>query len=320
MKALVTGASGFIGSHLVEALTRKGYEVTCLARKSANLRWIEHLDIKYIYGDLSDPGSYADRIAGFDYIFHLAGLTKAVREKEFFTANTENTKKLLQVAAEQNHNVRRFIFLSSLAAIGPSSNGRPVREDSPPAPVSAYGKSKLDAESAVLDYSRRMPVTILRPPAVYGPRDRDFFLLFRAIKKGFFPYWGQCYYSLIYVEDLIRGIIVSAESQKAENKTYFLADNMLYTNDDIVREISLALNTRAVRLRLPLALMPVLAVIAQKIDKKGIINADRVRDFKFNNWTCDPGKAEEELGFSPGITLEEGIKWTADWYRTQRWL
>ena len=320
MKALVTGAAGFIGSHIVEALTKKGYDVTCLARKSANLRWVEHLNIKYIHGDLADPESYAGQIAGFDYVFHLAGLTKAVSEKEFFKANAENTKKLLQVVAERNPAVNRFIFLSSLAAIGPSSNGRPVREDSPPRPVSAYGKSKLDAESAVLEYSDRMPVTILRPPAVYGPRDRDFLLLFRSIKKGFFPYWGKCYYSLIYVEDLVKGIMVSAESQRAENKTYFLSDRLIYTNDDMVREISSALHTNAVRIRLPLALMPVLALIAQKIDKKGIINTDRVKDFRFSNWTCDPGKSEKELGFRPGITLQEGIKWTEDWYRVQRWL
>ncbi len=320
MKALVTGAAGFIGSHLVEALIRKGYEVTCIARKTADLRWISALRINCLYGDLSDPASYSRGITGFDYIFHLAGLTKAVSEQAFFSANTENTEKLLQVVAEQNPAVRRFVFLSSLAAVGPGSNGRPVQEDSPPMPVSAYGRSKLRAEGAVLGCRGQLPVTILRPPAVYGPRDRDFFLLFKSIKKGFYPYWGKCYYSLIFVADLVEGIIVSAESETAENETYFLSDSMIYTNEEMVRKISSALGSKVFRIRLPLALMPVLAALGEKIDKKGIINRDRVRDFKYSNWTCDPGKAARELGFTPRITLEEGIQWTADWYRMQRWL
>jgi len=320
MKALVTGAAGFIGSHLTEALVRKGFEVTCIARKTSNLRWIEHLDLEYIFCDLADIESSAGKIGNFDYIFHLAGVTKALSEKDYFVANAEHTRKLMQVAARGNPELKRFIYLSSLAAVGPSEDGRPVGEDSPAAPVSFYGKSKLGGEKAVREFRDRVPVTIIRPPAVYGPRDPDMFVMFKMIKKGIFPHWGKCYYSLLYVEDLIRGIIVSAERREAEDKTFFLADEAVYTNEDIAREISAAFGTKALTLRLPRSLLPFLAFFGQKMDKKGIINTDRIRDIQYSHWTCDGGRAKKELGFKSIITLREGIKWTADWYKIHRWL
>jgi len=320
MKALVTGAAGFIGSHLVEALIKRGYEVTCLARRTSNLKWIEHLDVKYIFSDLADTESYSDKINDFDYIFHLAGLTRAVSEKDFFSANAENTKKLLQVTTNRNSRVHRFIFLSSLAAVGPSNNGLPVREDTQPMPVSFYGASKLEGERAVLEYKNKIPVTILRPPAVYGPRDTDFFVMFKLIKKGIFPFWGRCCYSLLYVEDLVKGIILSAEKKEAEGGTFFLSDDMIYTNEDIAGEIALAFNRKAFKIRLPRSVMPLVALMSEKIVKKGIINTDRIKDFSYPNWTCDAGKAKNEFGFKSNITLREGIKWTADWYKIHRWL
>jgi nucleoside-diphosphate-sugar epimerase len=320
MKALVTGAAGFIGSHLAEALVKKGYEVTCVARKTSDLRWIEHLDLEYIICDLADIESCAGKIKDFDYIFHLAGVTKALSEKDYFLANAEYTRKLVQVAARDNLKLTRFIYLSSLAAIGPSSDCLPVREDSEPAPVSVYGRSKLEGEKAVREFKDRIPVTIIRPPAVYGPRDSDFFVMFKMIKKGIFPYWGKCYYSLLYVEDLIQGILLSAEKEEAEGRTFFLTDETVYTNEDIAGEICSALGARALKIRLPRSVLPFLAFFGQKMNKKGIINTDRIRDFRYSHWTCDGGKARNELGFKSKITLREGIKWTADWYKIHRWI
>lgn len=320
MKALVTGAAGFIGSHLAEALIKKGYEVTCIARETSDLRWIEHLDLEYIICDLADIESCAGKIRDFDYIFHLAGVTKALSEKDYFLANAVLTRKLVQVAARENPKLKRFIYLSSLAAIGPSNDSAPVREDSAPAPVSIYGKSKLEGEKAVVEFRDRLPVTIIRPPAVYGPRDSDFFVMFKMIKKGIFPYWGKCYYSLLYVEDLIQGIILSAEKKEAEGRTFFLTDEMVYTNEDIAGEICSAIGSKALKVRLPQSFLPFLAFFGQKMDKKGIINADRIRDFRYSHWTCDGGKARNELGFKSKITLREGIKWTADWYKIHRWI
>ncbi|MBA4372421.1 MAG: hypothetical protein C0402_06120 [Thermodesulfovibrio sp.] len=320
MKALVTGAAGFIGSHLTEALLQRGYQVTCLVRTSSNLRWISHLDVKYLYADLGNINACAGRLYGYDYIFHLAGLTKAVREADFFTVNYGGTLSLLQLAEKENPGLRRFILLSSLAAAGPSFDGAPVDETTLPRPVSAYGKSKLKAEEAVHAFGDRMPFTILRPPAVYGPRDTDFLMMFRMISKGIFPSWGKSSYSMLYAADLAAGIISAAEHDAAAGKTFFLSDHMVYTNEDIARVIGGSVGKRALKISIPRSLLPVIGFIGQKIDKKGIINRDRIIDFSYTNWTCDSGRAERELGVRSKTMLREGIQWTADWYRTHQWL
>jgi nucleoside-diphosphate-sugar epimerase len=320
MKALVTGATGFIGSYLAEALLRRGYEVTCIARSTSDLKWIEHLDLKYISCDLADIDSCAGQIKDFDFIFHLAGLTKAKTESEFFSANAVCTAKLAKIAAERNVGLRRFVYVSSLAAAGPSSDGVPLKEDCEPMPVSFYGKSKLEGEKAVLRHCGEMPVTVIRPSAVYGPRDADFLVMFRMVKRGIFPYWGEGFYSMLYVEDLVRGIILSAEKKEAEGQTFFLSDEMVYTNGEIIKGISEALETKPIKIRLPLPLVPFFAFLGEKINKKSIINSDKVRELRFSNWTCDVGKARRELGFGSKTTLTEGVKWTADWYKIHRWL
>jgi len=320
MKALVTGSTGFIGSHLCEELIKRGYEVTCLVRKTSNLKWIENLDIKLISGDCTNVQSLLDVVSDYDYIFHLAGLTKARSADEFFHINTKGTENLIKAVAEKNSKLKRFVYLSSLSAAGPSTNGTPLQEDSSPSPVSNYGRSKLEGEKAVLKYKDLIPFTILRPPAVYGPRDKDLLIFFKMLKKGIFLDWGKCYYSLLYVDDLIQGIILSAESREAEGKIYFLSDNKLYTNDEIANEISSALNTKVMRLRLPKFIMPFCSFIGERTNKHGIINRDKMRELAYSHWICDPEKAKKEIGFIPKVGIKEGIKWTADWYRIQRWL
>jgi nucleoside-diphosphate-sugar epimerase len=320
MKVLVTGATGFIGSFLAEALVEKGHEVTCLVRETSALQWIEHLAADYLYCDLENIGTRQEEIEKFDCVFHVAGLTKAASERDFFHANAECTRRLIRVVADACPGLKRFVLVSSLAAAGPLRGGASMDEDSPALPVSAYGRSKLEAEEAVLAYRDRLPVTIIRPPAVYGPRDKDFLLVFKAVQRGFFPYWGKCRYSLIYVDDLVRGMIEAAEKSAGEGRLFFLSDGKVYTNDDILREMSAALDRKAFRLWLPRPLMPILAFLGQKIQKKGIINPDKIREIRYPDWICDSSRSEREIGFHPEVMLGEGVRWTANWYKIHRWL
>ncbi|MFZ5907248.1 MAG: NAD-dependent epimerase/dehydratase family protein [Nitrospirota bacterium] len=320
MKALVTGASGFIGSHLCEELVRRGYRITCLSRQASSLAWIENLDIDLVKGDCTQIETLRKAVGGFDYVFHLAGLTKASSSGEFFCINTQGTDNLIQAVAEHNPGLKRFVYLSSLAAAGPSATKHPLCEDALPSPVSDYGKSKLEGEKAVLRFAKKLPVTILRPPAIYGPRDRDMLLIFRMIKKGIFFDLGKCYYSLLYVDDLVQGIISCAENTKAEGKVYFLCDTKYYTGDEIAMHISDALAVKAFPLRVPKFLMPIFAFLGERFNRQGIINRDRVKDFRHAYWICNAQKAREEIGFLPKVGLREGIQWTADWYRIHQWL
>ena len=321
MKALVTGATGFIGSHLVEELIKKGYDVTCLVRKTSNLRWIEGHKVALFQGDCEDEHSLAHLPPDFDYIFHLAGLTKARRERDFFCVNVKGTENLLRTVSTKGKGPRRFIHLSSLAAAGPSMNGTPLDETSEPRPVSSYGKSKLESEGVIMRFSDRIPATIVRPPAVYGPRDRDFYVLFKMLKKGFYPYWGKCYYSLLYVDDLVRGLVQAAEEKEAEGGVYFLSDGKVYPNEDIVNEISAVLGSRIVKVRIPRHLVAVLVRITERLGRgSSIINRDKLKELNCAHWICDSSKAAKDFRFVPKVTIKEGIKWTADWYRIHQWL
>ncbi len=319
MKVLVTGATGFIGSHLTEALLRKGYTVKCLIRKTSDTKWIESQAVELFYGDCVDFESLREAVSDCDYVFHLAGLTKACREEDYFCVNVKGTENIVKAILASNSNIRRFILLSSQAACGPSYDGKPVTEETPPRPVSHYGRSKLAAEEIVL--KEDIPFTIIRPPAVYGPRDRDFYMFFKLIKRGIFPYWGKAKYSMVYIDDLINGIILSAENEKAIGKIYFLSDNKEHTNEEIAFCIAKIFNKNLTRVRIPWAIMPFLASLGERISKgKSIFNRDKVRELSYNCWLCDCSKAVRELGYAPRVELQEGIKWTADWYRINRWL
>lgn len=333
MKVLVTGATGFIGSHLVEALAGRGYSVKCLVRSSSNLRWIETLlspsrltnlpeasSVELVYGDCQDINSLKGAVEDCDYVFHLAGLTKTGDTDNFFKVNVKGTENLVNALTKTGRRLKRFVFLSSLAAVGPSLNGTPVTESTEPHPVSFYGKSKLEAEGVVYSVRDRIPVTIIRPPAVYGPRDRDFHMLFKMIKRGIFPYWGKTSYSLVYVDDLINGILFSMVNEFATGKLYFISDPNVYTNEDIASEIAGIFERSFIKLRIPKAVMPLFAGISERFNKGGIINRDKIRELNHPYWICDSTLATQELGYKSTVTLKEGIKWTADWYRINRWL
>ncbi|RJQ49754.1 MAG: NAD-dependent epimerase/dehydratase family protein [Nitrospiraceae bacterium] len=324
MKALVTGATGFIGSHLAAALSKRGYKVTCLVRKTSNLTWLDGVDVRLIEGDCSDRNSLDACVRGQDYIFHLAGLTKAVSREHFYAVNAKGTENLIEAASETAPGIKRFLYLSSLSAFGPRIGGSLPTEDETPHPVSEYGKSKLNGEYAVLKYASSIPATILRPSVVYGPRDKDFFLLFKSIGRGFTPYWGDGRTSLLYVDDLVEGVILAAESEIAAGKTYFISDGGVYSNSEIISGISSALGVKTVRVRIPKSLLSVIGFFSDGISKitgeNIIINSDKIREIMYPEWVCDVTRAKKDLNFQPAVDMKKGIIWTADWYRIHKWL
>jgi len=319
MKALVTGATGLIGSHLASALVKQGFEVICLARKSSSLDYLNGLDVKIVYGDCTFPDSLAD-IGKVDYVFHAAGQTKAIDLRQLYLLNEKGVENLLHAVKRSSPGLKRFVYISSLAAAGPSLDGKPLKEDAEPLPVSEYGKSKLGGEKLVLAQQGVLPFAIIRPPAVYGPRDKDLLLIFKMVNRGIALSWGKSWYSFVYVEDLVNGIILSALKDEGAGEIFYLSDGAIYSSDDIIDSVAEALGRSPVRVPAPRFLLPVLGAIGERLKGCSIMNADKVREIRQTHWICDTGKAVEKLGFSPKTTIKEGAKWTAEWYRIHNWL
>jgi nucleoside-diphosphate-sugar epimerase len=324
MKALVTGATGFIGSHLVEELLNRGYEVACLVRKTSNLKWLEGLNTELFEGDCSDKDSLNRCVKGQDYIFHLAGLTKTHCKDDFYSVNTQGTENIVEAIKQFNPNIKRFVYLSSLSAFGPGNGNTIPNETHTPHPVSDYGRSKLMGEASILKYRDIIPASILRPSAVYGPRDSEFFLFFKFIKKRVLPYWGNGCTSLLYIDDLINAILLTVEKEKTIGNIYFLSDGIIYSNNDIISEIASVLKVKAFKIKLPKAFLLTISFFSDRISKiickSTMINRDKIKELLHDNWICDISKAKKELSFQPRIGIKKGIQWTADWYKIHKWL
>jgi len=319
LKALVTGGTGFIGSHLVEALLRENFDVYCLVRNPLKLRFLQGLNVKIIQGDCSQKESLQKIEWDFDYIFNLSGITKASHPEEFFQSNYIGTKNLVEVVVERNPSLKRFVHVSSLAAVGPCK-GSPVTEETEPEPVSEYGKSKLLGERAVLFFKERLPITIIRPPAVYGPRDRDFLTFFKMIRAGVVLYFVEGVYSMIYVDDLVEGIMTASKSDRATGETFFIADSQPYKTVEIVQAISEAIGKKPLKIKIPQGIGEFFIRVFQKFDKKSIINTDKLKELSQRCWLCSPEKAERLLGFKAKTKLKEGMEWTAKWYKMNQWI
>ena len=211
--------------------------------------------------DLSDANPSAPSLQGADLVFHLAGLTKARNAEEYQRANAVATRRLIEACLAGNENIYRFLYCSSLAASGPSQDGKPLFEDSQPQPLSDYGKSKLKGETITREYADRLPITIIRPPAVYGPRDRDILLFFQCVSKGILPLIGnlQRQLSLVYVKDLVDGIHTAAVSGRAVGETYFLTDGAVHSWWNVAQAIAGELKKRPLPLRVPFLLLDAVA-------------------------------------------------------------
>jgi nucleoside-diphosphate-sugar epimerase len=324
--ALVTGATGFIGSALTEKLLANGFQVKCLVRRTSNRQWLENLPIEFVDGDLFDNEVLQRALSEATHVFHLAGLTKARHRREYFRANGEGTANLLRVAAQAGNRLVRFVYVSSQSAAGPSLNGKAVTEADTPNPVSIYGESKLAGESACHEIGKKMPWTIVRPPAVYGPRERDIFTYFQQVNRGLRLQLGlaERRVSVVYVDDLVAGILAVAQHPKSVGETYFIANAEPCEWSKLGEIIAQALGRKTLRVILPTFVAPALAAVSEAVSavtrKPPLLGFDKIRELQQPAWVCSSEKISEQIGFRSAVSLEKGMALTAAWYRKHGWL
>lgn len=325
--ALVTGATGFIGSHLVDALLERGYRVRALMRSASSAEWLKEKNIELVKGDYGDLASLERAVAGMDYIYHVAGVTKALDEQTYVKGNVEATERLLQATLVANPTLKRFLHVSSGAAAGPSPSAEtPIDETAPPRPITLYGKTKLQAEDVCKRFFDQLPITIVRPSIIYGERDKDLLEHFKTVQSGIIPIFGlgEKKYDYLYVKDLVEGIVAAAESEKTKGEIYFLSGKP-HSWEEVGEAAKRALGKSfALKIVFPDWLSFAVAALVEDINKAqgkiSILNRDRARDGSARYWTFSTKKAERDFGFAPKTPLQEGFERTVKWYREQGWL
>lgn len=322
---LVTGATGFVGSNLVERLLRDGYSVSCLVRSTSDTRKLKQLPVRLLVADLAKPSILGNALKEIQVVYHLAGAIKAADREGYFRTNKTGTRRLLETIAEHSRAVR-FIHVSSLAAAGPSGNDTGITEDMEPRPISWYGESKLASEQEVLKFAEAFRVTILRPSAVYGPGDRETLVLFRMIKRGclFTPGRFTRRFSLINVEDLTTAIIRAGECDTKSGEIFYISRGETYTWDEVGLTIAGALGKSYHRIAFPQSIARLAGIAgdfwSRLSGKPSTVSSQKVRELLQPNWICNTEKAYRYLAFKPEIDLERGIHNTVMWYRQQQWL
>lgn len=326
MRSVVTGGAGFIGSHLIEALVRRGADVVCVERPGASRRWLGDLDLQWVECGIQDEAALSAAFAGADVVFHLAGLTEARSAREFHAVNTEGTEHVLRAAARHNGHAPHVILMSSLAATGSCKNGEPLGPETAPQPLSAYGQSKLEAEILMHAYADRVPSTIVRLPSVYGPRERGVLKFFRLVQRGIalgIGSWDR-ELSMIYVEDVVQGLLAIAQRDVSGIRTFCLAHPEIISWRSFAAAVGEALNRRPWLLALPAAAARMVAIGAELAAAArgcaAVLNRGRVRELTQQRWVCDATRAIREIGFNPRFPIALGVPVTAAWYREAQWL
>lgn len=325
-RALVTGGTGFVGSHLVDLLLRKGYDVTCLVRDPARLQWLKGLKVRIAQGDCVLPESLGSAVRDISVVFHVAGLTKARHARDYYAVNHAGTRNLLEACAQHNPGIKKFVLVSSLAAAGPSPDGKPVMATEAPRPITDYGRSKLLAEEESLKYKDAFPVAIVRPSAVYGPRDRDMFELFRWASRGFTIELtgGERYLNPCYVGDLATAMLLAGENETESGGVYFVAENRSYSWSEFKEALLSTGGVKARTIKIPYAAAYLIGLASEFgglfTSRPALTNRQKVREAAQKYWICDLSKTEKELGFRHEYPLRRGLEITWQWYRDNNWL
>jgi nucleoside-diphosphate-sugar epimerase len=322
MKALVTGATGFVGSHLAEALHRRGDEVTALVRSPGKAAALERLGARLVKGDLDDAAALARAAEGQQVVFHVAGVVAARNEDEFMRCNRDGTARL--VAAGAAAGVSRFVLVSSMAAGGPATPGHPLTGAEPARPVTAYGRSKVAAEAAVT--AGALPWVILRPPTVYGPRDREVLKVFQLARLGVAPLFGDGSQQLsaVHGADLAEALIAAATASGTCGKIYYPCHPEIATSASFVRSVGSAMGRRLALVPIPAplgrALLAVTEISAKLAGQTTILTRDKANEFFQSAWIGDPSPLTRDAGWSAGYDLATGLADTYRWYRSAGWL
>jgi nucleoside-diphosphate-sugar epimerase len=275
------------------------------------------------FGDCSDETSLGEAVKDIDQVFHLAGITKAVKEKTYFEVNALGTQNLIHACLENNPRIQKFVYLSSQAAAGPCQNGDKKRESDQCDPISPYGQSKRMGEELALVHAHEIPLVILRPPGVYGPRDKDFYALFKWVSKRIKPcFRGKV--SLCYVQDVIQAIFLAAESQTKSGEIFFLSDGTDYLMTEIGDVFARTMGVTPIPIPIPEWLLFGIASFSEILSilsrRPCLISKGMAEQMVQKDWTCDITKAKTMLGFQPQFQLSQGARLTYQWYKNQNWL
>ena len=328
MTILLTGGSGFLGSHIAEQLSRQGRKVRALVRKASDTSFLRTLpNVELSEGAVDDRESLVRAADGVQAIVHSAGLVKARGPEEFKRVNTGGTENVVSAALARRSTVQRVVLVSSLAAAGPSDrSGSPVDPEAPPRPVTHYGRSKVLAEQALLEHQHELSVVILRPPAIYGPRDREILAFFKAIKAGILPYMGSIEnkLSMIYGPDCAAACIRAVDADVPSGSRYFLDDGHVYRFADLITHVEAAMGKRAfLRFPLPRRVIEAAALASElygRVSNRAVmLTRDKCNEL-FDQWVCDGSAARRALGWQPEVPFETGARLTVEWYRNAGWV
>jgi nucleoside-diphosphate-sugar epimerase len=323
MKVLITGANGFVGSHIAERMAaRPNVELRLMLRRTSRLEFLEDLSYERVEGDLRDVASLHDAVSGVDTVVHVAGLVSSLTETGYYEVNATGTANLVQAARDAG--VKRFVYVSSLAALGPSNDGK--TPPSTPHPVSPYGRSKLAGEYPVIAAKDAMSVAVVRPPVVYGERDRGLVPFYRIARLGFIPVFGDGSHILtwIHAHDAADATIATALADGPSGAIYTISDGALYTWRSLVETYAAATNRKIRVIPTPKALYTLAGYaggLAQTIVRKPLpLSPEEVVQMRVAAWIGDHAAITHDLGWQPKIGLEQGFAQSYAWYREQGWL
>jgi nucleoside-diphosphate-sugar epimerase len=337
MKILITGASGFIGSFIVEEALRRGFETWAAVRGSSSRQFLKDERIRFVELDLDDQQQIERQLRGndFDYVVHAAGVTKCIDKQDFYRINTEGTKNLVRAVIALKMPLKKFVYLSSLSVFGAIHEQQPyqdIREDDTPHPNTEYGRSKLEAERWLRESlelrtdGRVFPYVILRPTGVYGPRERDYFLMVKNVKmhSDFAVGYQRQDITFVYVQDVVQAVFLACEKGQT-GRAYFLSDGEVYQSSTFSELIRKELgNPWWIRVTAPVWLLRVITfagdIVGRLTGKVSALNNDKYHILRQRNWRCDISPAISELGYKPQVKLEEGVRRSIAWYKENGWI